>query len=98
MKKAAFYLDGGIGLYFGYSDGYTWNGWSTPWFTKTAIKRILLTEQINGERFEWDGDTLINYIDGEKPCVVESITYNGKTLYQLGNGWVWDTDEIINVI
>jgi hypothetical protein len=98
MKKAEFYLDGGTGLYIGYTFGTRWNGWEIPFFNRETIDRILATEPITGERFEWDGDELINYMDGEEPCAVLSTTHDGKTLYQLGNGWVWDTDEIINTI
>lgn len=99
MKKAAFYIDGGTGYYYGYTNGMTWNGWHTPWFTKAAIKRILATEQFEGVEFVWLDDLLIEHHNDDTPRrFVPSITHDGKTLYALGDGWCWDTEEIIETI
>ena len=47
MKKALFNIEGGE-VYIGYTDGYLWNGWATPYFTLAEAKKI---------QAEWEGLT-----------------------------------------
>ena len=44
MRKSRFYIDTNEGEFEGYTGGYLWNGWATPYFTKEVADEILETQ------------------------------------------------------
>ena len=99
MKKGTFFIDGGYGEYIGYCTARTWNGWLCPWFNKSEVDRIIELEKFDGVRFKWNGIYLQQWNEGEEyPVFVPFVETNGERVYQLGDGFCWDTDEIIETI
>ena len=41
MRKSRFCIDSNEGEFVGYTTGYLWNGWATPYFTKEVADEIL---------------------------------------------------------
>ena len=41
MRKTRFGIDSNDGEFVGYTTGYLWNGWATPYFTKEVADEIL---------------------------------------------------------
>ena len=44
MRKSKFGIDTYEGEFVGYTTGYLWNGWATPYFTKEVADKILETQ------------------------------------------------------
>lgn len=103
MKKAIFCIDVFSNNYVGYTFGTHWNGWEIPFFNKETVNRILadIGEEASdiAKQFHWEGDVLIETDEnGEKFNVFHVADDLGELHYQLGNGWVWEMEEIIETI
>lgn len=93
MRKAAFYIEGGV-AYIGYTDGYLWNGWSTPYFTLAEAKKI----QAEWKKLTYDENTdefRIQYEEYDEPYIWKGEdvhTVDGKLhLYGIGAySHIWD--------
>ena len=93
MKRAVFTIEGGK-AYIGYTDGYLWNGWATPYFTLAEAKKIQaewkgLTYDENTDEFR------IQYEEYDEPYIwkgEDCHTVDGKLhLYGIGAySHVWD--------
>ena len=93
MRKALFNIEGGQ-VYVGYTDGYLWNGWATPYFTLAEAKKI----QAEWERLTYDEDKdefRIQYEEYDEPYIwkgEDHYTVDGKLhLYGIGAySHIWD--------
>ena len=87
-------MEGKPKAYIGYTDGYLWNGWATPYFTLAEAKKI---------QADWDGLTYdenadefrIQYEEYDEPYIWKGediYTVDGKLhLYGIGAySHVWD--------
>lgn len=54
FRKTKFGMDAIDGVYEGYTDGDTWNGWACPYFEYSEAERVLKASQVNG--FLWSYD------------------------------------------
>jgi hypothetical protein len=94
-RKAYFCLADGPLQVPGWTDGRRWNGWAIPHFER-HVAEMLAKELTCGEfKFHWEGDNLIctdeSYPD--EPYGYLPDTIEGKQLWQVGDGWTWDTVE-----
>ena len=56
MRKSKFYIDTNEGEFEGYTTGYRWNGWATPYFTKEVADEILKSQNKAYSDFGMDKD------------------------------------------
>jgi len=97
MKKSVFYIDGGH-LYIGYTSGYLWNGWATPYFTFDEALKIMSEWHNDDSPMIYDEDAdafVIQYDDCDEPYIWkgEDIkTIDGvQHLYGIGAySHIWD--------
>jgi len=93
-KKAMFTMDCWDQKFEGLSFGYSWNGWSCPYFTKEIGLQI--SEVINEEKchltYSESKDCFVLH-DLEEPDFDEDIMpqiINGKKYYSIGAcSWCW---------
>lgn len=99
MRKALFQIDGGP-VYIGYTDGYLWNGWATPYFPLEEAQKIQAEfSQGDGLRMFYDCQAdkfILQYEDDDdEPYIWEGEdiqTVDGiKHLYGIGAySHIWD--------
>ena len=107
FTKAIFSIDAGNSEeHIGYHTGELWNGWGNPSFEKDVAEKVVKEfNQVADEygdpcdRFEWEGDVLIQIQDGERyriePYIIE---FEGRnvTVYPIGNNqfcwWIEDCE------
>jgi hypothetical protein len=98
MRKSVFYIDGGP-AYIGYTNGYLWNGWATPYFTLEEAQKIQAEfNQGDGLRMFYDCQAdkfILQYEDDDEPYIWEGEdiqTVDGiKHLYGIGAySHIWD--------
>ena len=97
MRKALFNIDGGQ-VYVGYTNGYLWNGWATPYFTYKEVRRIqtewnnyepwLVYNEVKDEfHIHYEGDDEPYIWKGEDIKTVDGIQH----LYGIGAySHIWD--------
>ena len=97
MRKALFQINDGP-VYIGYTDGYLWNGWATPYFTLEEAQKIQadfsqgvdfpMLYDVNKDEFRIQYDDDEPYIwKGEEIQTVDGI----KHLYGIGAySHIWD--------
>ena len=109
MRKSRFGIDSYEGEFVGYTTGYLWNGWATPYFTKEVADEIL---KINNQVYIDNGMDKVGYYavynaeedqyefydpDLDEPDVFEGEyceTVDGRLhLYGIG-AYCWIWDEI----
>ena len=109
MRKSKFGIDTYEGEFVGYTTGYLWNGWATPYFTKEVADEIL---KINNQVYIDNGMDKVGYYavynaeedqyefydpDLDEPDVFEGEyceTVDGRLhLYGIG-AYCWIWDEI----
>jgi hypothetical protein len=102
-----FYFDE-MPSHIGYSSNNYWNGWAMPYFTKEVAFDVIDEIVADGFSKAWyveaDDTFYIHLHQGDStidPEMVEwaegkDILVNGELVhvYQLGDGWTWNTDEI----
>lgn len=101
LKQATFMVDDGE-RFKGYEEGYIWNGWYCPWFTKEEGLKIAewinsytedsLTFDETKDAFKYvlqDDSDDIDYYVGANINTEDGV----KHLYPIGNkSWTWDKD------
>lgn len=105
FTKAIFSIDAGNSEeHVGYHTGELWNGWGNPSFEKDVAEKVVnefnqVHEEFGepGDRFEWDGDALIHFQDGEPYRIQpDVIDFEGRkvTVYPIGNNqFCWWIEE-----
>ena len=66
MRKTRFYIDTNEGEFEGYTTGYLWNGWATPYFTKEVADEILNSQNKAYSDFGMDKDGCYAAYNAEK--------------------------------
>lgn len=99
MKKTLFTIEGD-GEFKGYTNGETWNGWATPYFTKEVAKKVIehyardvdvtyydKAKDLFAVKFDEVTDEETEYFEGH----TVSIEGEEVTLYPVGAySWTWD--------
>ncbi len=102
FRKAQFGMDAIEGIYEGYTNGDTWNGWACPSFEYSEAERVLNASRINGFLWSYDNakDKFIvwnktEHPDKNAPEVFEAkeIDVEGHLIrvYPVGAyAWIWE--------
>ena len=101
MRRSVFTIDSFADAYIGYTSGYLWNGWATPYFEKDEAERVVASYNELAELpIYYDAkidafkiDELMGF-DGTEWQGEDIQTEDGiKHLYGIGAySWVWDDD------
>lgn len=54
FTSAQFFMDAIEGVFEGFTNGDTWNGWARPYFEQSAAEQVLEASEANGYRWTFD--------------------------------------------
>lgn len=99
MYKTIFTIDGFVPAYIGFTDGYLWNGWATPYFEVTEALQVMADYNKDTGNPMWYDEITDTFRIAETEYTSEGNwkgedfqTEEGiKHLYGIGAYcWVWD--------
>ena len=101
MQKRLFTIDGFLYAYIGYTSGYLWNGWATPYFEREEAIKVMegyneCRDETEKMTYDEETDTFAAWVEGYEGYEYwkgEDIqTEEGiKHLYGIGAySWIWD--------
>ncbi len=102
FKRSSFSMDALEGIFEGYSDGETWNGWACPYFEYLEAERVLTASEKNGFVWSYDAshDRFIVRLAKDDPAVDAPETFEARTIgvgnttikvYPVGAYfWIWE--------
>lgn len=99
-----FCLDAIQGVFEGYTDGTTWNGWVCPYFTKGVAEQILSASEVNGYSHSYDEQQrgfIVQHRDDldltPEVFLAQEIEVNDQKLevFPIGSFfWSWESVEV----
>lgn len=101
MRRSVFTIGDFADAYIGYTSGYLWNGWATPYFEKDEAERVVAGYNelaLFPMYYDADSDSYktddVDGFDGDCWQGEDIQTEDGtKHLYGIGAySWVWDDD------
>lgn len=97
-----FCLDAISGVFEGYTDDVTWNGWACPCFTRDIAEQILSASTANGYSYNYDEQRgfIVKHQDDydsvPETFAAQIIEVNGQSFEVFAIGaysWTWEPVE-----
>lgn len=101
FTSVRFSMDALEGVFEGFTNGDTWNGWACPYFEQSTAKQVLEASEVNGYRWTFDDARDVFSIRskedpedyGPEEFAGLDITLSGNSIrvYPIGAfSWTWE--------